>query len=262
MLSARAEAAIDYVGDEDETGIDLEALSAEARNLAREWDKWLAQPPAELLAHGLQVVLAGPPNSGKSSLFNALVGSEKAIVTSIPGTTRDVLEAPIDLAGLPLLLLDTAGLRDSDDEVERIGVTRAERAQSEADLLLWLGDPMHAPIHPNPILVHSRADEREAAPEGSIPTSVLSPDGWAELRDAIIGHASALLPPVDQAALNRRQRASLAEATSALRSVPGYDLLLLAEGLRLALVALDHLSGRQGTEDVLDALFSSFCLGK
>jgi tRNA modification GTPase len=262
VLSAQAEAAIDYVGDEDETGIELEDLVHPIAFLVSEWDQLLARPPAELLAHGLRVVLAGPPNSGKSSLFNALVGDNKAIVTPVPGTTRDILEARVDLDGLPLLLFDTAGLRDSEDEVERIGVMRAEQAQAEADLLLWLGDPRQAPDHPRLLLVHSRADEREEPPRGSIATSVLTPSGWAKLREELIGHASALLPPIDQAALNRRQKASLADAASALRDVPENDLLILAESLRQALLALDTLSGRQSTEDVLDALFGLFCLGK
>jgi tRNA modification GTPase len=262
MLSAEAEAAIDYVGDEDETGTDVEALATRAAALVREWEQWLTHPPAELLAYGLRVVLAGPPNSGKSSLFNALVGSEKAIVTPIAGTTRDIIEARVDFDGLPLVLLDTAGLRAGKDEVERIGIARAEQAQSEADLLLWLGDPDQAPEHPRLILVHSRSDERGEAPPGSIATSVRTPNGWAKLREALVAQASAMLPTFDRATLNRRQRASLTDAADALRQVPGDDLLIVGEGLRQALVALDVLSGRRSTEDVLDALFGRFCLGK
>lgn len=262
MLSAEAEAAIDYVGDEDETAIDLASLSERSGQLIREWRGWLAQPPAELLEHGIRIVLAGPPNSGKSSLFNALLGSEKAIVTPIAGTTRDVIEARLDLAGMPVTLVDTAGLRDSADEVERIGIKRAAQAQAEADLLLWLGDPGDVPDVTQRLLVHARMDERGAAPVGSIACSVRTPGGLDELRAVLGQHVRLLLPPVDRAVLNRRQREALSEAADVLALPAGDDLLIMAEALRQALSALDRLTGRQSTEEVLDALFGRFCLGK
>jgi tRNA modification GTPase len=262
MLSAQAEAAIDYVGDEDETSIDLHELARAADLLRSEWVDWLGQPRSELLERGLQVVLAGPPNSGKSSLFNALVGSEKAIVTPLAGTTRDLIEARLDLEGIPLLLIDTAGIRTSDDVVERIGIARAEQAQMKADILLWLGDPKEAPDHEQCIFVHARADERSMAPGGSIATSVVTSDGLSGLRTTMQAKARALLPPIDRAALNRRQAAALEDAAAALQEVVPGDLLILAEALRQALAAIDGLSGHRSTEDVLDALFGRFCLGK
>src|SRR5688572_15792078 len=139
-LSARAEAAIDYVGDEDETMADETALAGEAQGLAAELATWLAQPRAEPLKDGLRVVVAGPPNAGKSSLVNALANSEKAIVTDIAGTTRDSIEVPLAIDGVPILLIDTAGLRASEDAVEAIGVGRAEAQVQQADILLWLGE--------------------------------------------------------------------------------------------------------------------------
>nr|WP_314441577.1 tRNA uridine-5-carboxymethylaminomethyl(34) synthesis GTPase MnmE [uncultured Sphingomonas sp.] len=260
-LSAQAEAAIDYVGDEDETAVDLLKLERDAQQLRAEWERWLAQPPAELLEHGLRVVLAGPPNSGKSSLFNALLGSEKAIVTPVAGTTRDLLEAGLDMDGVPLILVDTAGQHESGDEVERIGIVRARQAQADADLLLWLGTPEDAPVRDGVILIHSRADERGPAPSGSIAASVFEADGLALLREAISREARRLLPPPDHVALNRRQKAALSIASQALAQVGG-DLLLMAEDIRHALAALDRLTGHSSTEDVLDALFGRFCLGK
>lgn len=262
VLSAQAEAAIDYVGDEEETALDLRSVTSEVQALLAEWKAWLDQPANELLSNGLRVVLAGPPNSGKSSLFNALLGSEKAIVTSVAGTTRDVIEARLDLGGMPLVLVDTAGLRESEDEVERIGVARAEQAQADADLLLWLGDQQAAPSHPNKLLVHSRADEREAAPAGSIATSVRGSVGIDQLKTQLLTRAQALLPPLDRAALNRRQRSALQESADALKLANDGDVLIVAEALRQALAALDRLSGQQSTEEVLDALFGRFCLGK
>ena len=262
QLSAEAEAAIDYVGDEDETAIDLAGLWERSAELVRLWRGCLAQPPAELLEQGVRIVLAGPPNSGKSSLFNALVGSERAIVTPIAGTTRDLIKARLDLDGMPVTLVDTAGLHDSSDEVERIGISRAEQALAEADILLWLGDPDDAPNLASRLLVHARADQRGPAPAGSIATSVLAKGGLDELRSRLGQQVRNLLPPVDRASLNRRQRQALGEAADILSLTPGDDLLLMAEALRQALASLDRLTGRQSTEEVLDALFGRFCLGK
>lgn len=261
-LSARAEAAIDYVGDEDETSLDIDALVTEAELLLAEWQNFLEQPGAELIRHGLRVVLAGPPNSGKSSLFNALLGEDRAIVTPIAGTTRDVLEARIDLNGMPVVLIDTAGLRTTTDEVERIGVERAERAQADADLLLWLGDPNQTPSVRSLINVHARADEREPAPATSVATSVRSADGVRTLLEAMRQQAAELLPQADAALLNQRQRTALTEAATALADGLTSDIVIIAESLRQALAALDRLTGRSSTDEVLDALFSRFCLGK
>jgi tRNA modification GTPase len=261
-LSAQVEAAIDYVGDEDETAIDMSDLAAKCERLLCEWREWLALPPAEVLTDGLQVVLAGPPNSGKSSLLNALVGSERAIVTPLAGTTRDLIEVRLDLDGMPLTLVDTAGLRSSDDEIERIGIARAEAAVAAADLVLWLGDPAAAPPRTKQILIHSRADEREPRPAGSIPTSVKAPGGLLALRSELIVRGRESLPPPDRATLNRRQRAVLQTALNAIAGPNSDDIVVLAEQLRQAIRAFDRLTGRQGTEDVLDALFGRFCLGK
>lgn len=261
LLAARAEAAIDYV-DDGETELDLTDLVEGAEELAFEWRKLLDQQRSELLSEGLRVVLAGPPNSGKSSLFNALVGSERAIVTPIPGTTRDLIEARLDLDGIPILLIDTAGLRDADDEVERIGIDRAARALSEADILLWLGASDDAPQHACRLMVHAKADLGSSAPAQSIATSAVTGAGLGDLRQSIHKAASAILPPPSRAAFNRRQAAALTDAHDAIAGLRAGDLLLTAEALRQALAALDRLSGRQGTEDILDAVFTRFCLGK
>lgn len=262
LLAAEAEAAIDYV-DEEETEPDLSALQARLEELAAEWRHLLDQPRAELLGQGLKVVLAGPPNAGKSSLFNALVGSERAIVTPIAGTTRDLIEAAIDLEGIKLVLVDTAGLRESGDAVEQIGVGLAKRAQEEADILLWLGPAGEQPSHSANILVHARCDERsDAVPHGAIATSVTTGSGLSRLREEMLSKASGLLPAPDLAALNERQARALERAHDSLSRALAPDILLVAESLRQALRSLDELSARQGTEDVLDQLFARFCLGK
>ncbi|MCL6683827.1 tRNA uridine-5-carboxymethylaminomethyl(34) synthesis GTPase MnmE [Sphingomonas alba] len=263
-LSARAEAAIDYVGDEDETAADEHVLGQEAKELAAELALWLARPRAEPLREGVRVVVAGPPNAGKSSLVNALAEAEKAIVTDVAGTTRDVIEVPLAIDGIPIVLVDTAGLRESRDAVEAIGVDRAQGQLQCADLILWLGEPASAPDLPRVIRVHARADDpgRGDGPEGSLPVSSVTGKGLAALVQAIVAAARAILPAEGELALNRRQSQEIELAREGLAGAGGADLVMLAEGLRSARSAFDRLGGRSGVEDVLDALFGRFCLGK
>ena len=261
-LSAEAERAIDY--DEADEGPDP-ALMRECATLASELEAWLSRPRVEKLKHGVQVVVAGPPNAGKSSLLNAVAGEERAIVTAIPGTTRDHIEVPIAVGGVPILLTDTAGLRDSSDAVEAIGIARAEALVGAADVLVWLGDPGKVPVHSRAILVHAKADlpERSRPPDGTLAVSALTGFGISELLDHIGALARTLLPGDDAIALNRRQARHLQEAVDSLRhSSASQDILLVAESLRLARGAFDRLTGQAGVEDVLDALFGRFCLGK
>ena len=262
-LSARAEAAIDYV-DEDSVDADPK-LSGECGALAKELAQWLGRPRSDPLRDGLLIVLAGPPNSGKSSLLNALVGYERAIVTDLPGTTRDHIEVAAALGGVPVRLTDTAGLRDSDEPVERIGVERARRLIELADVLVWLGEPGRAPDHPRLIRVHSRADlaDRGPAPPDSLAVSAVTGLGREALTAAIAKHARSLLPAEGQLALNRRQADCLGEARDALVIAAGTgDLVIVAEALRSARAAFNRLTGRAGVEELLDGLFGRYCLGK
>ena len=261
-LSAEAERAIDY--DEDDERLDT-ALQRACGGLAEELREWLDRPRVERLKGGVRVVVAGPPNAGKSSLLNAIAGEERAIVTDVPGTTRDHIEVPLSLGGLPILLTDTAGLRDSDERVEAIGVERAGRLIEAADVLIWLGEPNEAPDQVRTIKIHAKSDlpNRGAAPEGSLAVSSTTGAGIAELLDRIKADARTLLPAEDAIALNRRQAAHLAEASEALaEAAVAEDVVLVAEHLRQARGAFDRLTGRAGVEDLLDALFSRFCLGK
>lgn len=261
-LSAEAERTIDY--DDDDEQVDP-ALQRQCGALERELRAWLERPLTERLKDGVRVVVAGPPNAGKSSLLNAIAGEERAIVTDVPGTTRDHIEVPISLGGVPVLLTDTAGLRDSTDAVEAIGVERAARLVEAADVLVWLGAPQDMPDHPRVIGVHSKADlpDRRVTPEGTLAVSALSGLGIAALLRRIESEARELLPVEDAIALNRRQALHMAEAADALsQAANGSDVVLVAEGLRLARTAFDRLTGTAGVEEVLDALFSRFCLGK
>ncbi|HVU30116.1 MAG TPA: tRNA uridine-5-carboxymethylaminomethyl(34) synthesis GTPase MnmE [Sphingomicrobium sp.] len=261
-LSAVAERFIDY--DEDDSAIDPD-LRGQCGSLAAELRSWLARPRVERLKDGLRVVVAGPPNAGKSSLLNAIAGEERAIVTPIPGTTRDHIEVPLSLGGLAVLLTDTAGLRESPDEVEAIGVARARSLIDVADLVLWLGEPADAPDHPRTIRLWAKADlpGRAVPPEGMLAVSAASGEGIGELLARVERAARGLLPSEGAIALNRRQASHVEEAAEALElSETATDPVLVAEGLRMARAAFDRLTGRAGVEDVLDALFGRFCLGK
>lgn len=258
-MSARAEVAIDYADEEE--GAAPADLSEELGGLAAELTLIVAGPRVEPLRDGIRVVLAGPPNSGKSSLLNALAQGEKAIVTHIPGTTRDVIEVPVAIGSVPFVLVDTAGLRDSEDVVEAIGIDRARSESERADLLLWLGEADAAPQHEGLILVAAKADMDPARP--GLPTSALTGKGIAELAEVLVVRARSMLPKGDELALDRRQHHLLAQARDALvRASEVREPVLVAEELRLARLAIDRIAGRTGVEDLLDSLFRRFCLGK
>ncbi|MFL6773954.1 MAG: tRNA uridine-5-carboxymethylaminomethyl(34) synthesis GTPase MnmE [Sphingomicrobium sp.] len=259
-LSARAERAIDY--DEEDEALDL-ALLRDVGALVGELRSWLARPRIEPLKDGVRVVIAGPPNAGKSSLINVIAGQERAIVTEIPGTTRDHIEVPLAIGGIPLLFTDTAGLRDTADAVEAIGIARAEALAEAADILVWLGRPTHAPNHGRLIQVQPKCDLPGEETAAALRLSSLTGEGLPQLLSQIDSLARTLLPTEDAIALNRRQAKHVAEAAEALdEAANAADLVIVAEGLRSARTAFDRLTGHAGVEDVLDALFGRFCLGK
>ncbi len=259
-LSARAEVAIDYADEED--GGAPDDLGPETDQLASEMATLLSAPRVEPLRDGIRIVVAGSPNAGKSSLVNALAQSERAIVTSIPGTTRDVIEVPLAIAGIPFILVDTAGLREASDEVESIGIGRARQEAERADILLWLGEEKELPDHPNSLQLKAKADLADRSGQG-LPVSSLTGEGIAALLELLVERAVALLPKGDEIAVDRRQHDLLELAASALDRASGlHDLLLIAEELRIARSAIDRISGRAGVDELLDTLFGRFCLGK
>jgi tRNA modification GTPase len=183
----------------------------------------------------------------------------------VPGTTRDHIEVALALSGVPIRLIDTAGLRDSDELVERIGVDRALKLVEVADVVVWLGESGDAPPHPQLIRVHARADipDRGPAPAGSLAVSSLTGLGLNELTRAVSELARAILPVEGEIALNRRQADCIEQARDSLDAAgKACDVVIVAESLRQARAAFDRLTGRAGVEDLLDALFGRFCLGK
>lgn len=265
-LSAVVEAVLDHA-DEDDVDAGNEVLAGvrtQAGELAMVIDAVLAVPPVERLRDGIRVVLAGPPNAGKSTLLNALVGREAAIVSPVAGTTRDVIEIPVTREGVAWLFLDTAGLRDdSDDPIEQIGIDRATGSIASADIVLWLGDDA-PPAAGRVIALYPRSDVRDGAARGErIAVSAATGAGIDAVWAALTRETASLLPKVDDLALNRRQAHHAAAAAAALgRAAMQEDPLLLAEELRYAVQAFAALTGMRATEAVLDDLFGRFCIGK
>ena len=263
MLSAMVEAQLDFA-DEDDVADDAGALASiidGKRALCAELAQVLASPPVERLRDGISVVLAGPTNAGKSTLINLLSQRELAIVSPIAGTTRDRIEATVARDGVVYVLTDTAGLTDSDDPIERIGVTRAEGSIAAADVLLWLGDD--PPPRSDAMWIHARADapDRVAVSDRQIAVAQSDLSSVDGLWRAIAAAAERLLPRGDAIAFRESERTACREALAALKDESA-DPLILAEQLRLARRALAMILGIDATETMLDALFGRFCIGK
>jgi tRNA modification GTPase len=261
-ISALVEAELDFSDEDDVPDGAVEKVSAMLADLRDRLKVELERPSAERLRDGVRVVLAGPPNAGKSTLLNALAGRDAAIVSPIAGTTRDRIEVPVAMAGLPFLFMDTAGLRgEGAGEIEGIGIDLARRAMDEADILLWLGPAGECPDDRRAVQLRAKADLHE---EGQgLKVSAVTGEGMDDLRALLCNRARHLLPRDGEYALNKRQRKALASVQSELdQGAPTTDYLILAEHLRSARTALDAVTGRASTEDMLDALFGSFCIGK
>lgn len=261
--SAALEAVLDFADEDDVATLPVDFM-VRIGALEQEIAAWLARPRAEALREGYRVVIAGPPNLGKSTLFNILVGADAAIATPIPGTTRDVLTRPVAYDGIPFLFADTAGLHDAaGDEVEAIGIERALDALDRADLVLWLGPEDEGPDGAWEIASQVDREDSLVKRHARHRISAVTGVGIAELRADLIATARDALPKPGEAALNERQHGLLRDAVRALGNARHEsDPLLVGEGLRLARVAFDALLGRTATENMLDTLFARFCIGK
>jgi tRNA modification GTPase len=269
---ALLEAALDF-SDEGDVPAHLESEAAAVlRDLASEIGQSLADGRrGERLREGFIVVLAGPPNAGKSTLLNALARRDVAIVSDIPGTTRDAIEVRCDLGGLPVTFVDTAGLRDSDDPVEQAGMARTRAHLGAADLTLWLVAPdvggEGAPDGAGPVLkVATKADLSFLRDGTDLAVSAVTGSGLSALLDRIEQKAEAALGQGDAVITRERHRAALTRAAEALTragtALQAGRTELAAEDARLALRAIGEITGRVDVEQVLDRLFAAFCIGK
>jgi tRNA modification GTPase len=262
-LSAQVEAALDF-SDEDDVDELPEGFTWNIGKLREALREWLDRPTSEKLGEGFRVVLAGPPNAGKSTLFNALVESEAAITSAIAGTTRDVIERNVAIGGVPFSFVDTAGLRDgSEDTIEGIGIDRANQELERADLVLWLGEEGEGPPGCWEIAARCDAEDHTKKATAKHSVSAQTGEGIATLKQDLVKAAKVIVPKPGEALLNARQRDQVQRADEALaRAMSLGDLLLIGEELRSVRVAFDRLIGKSTTEDMLDALFGRFCIGK
>lgn len=268
---------IDFPG-EDDGPVSPARVAAALAEAARQVDRLLATGPwGERLREGALVVFAGRPNAGKSSLFNALLGSERALVTEIPGTTRDAIEAPADFLGWPVRLVDTAGLQDGADRIERMGIEVSRRYLAAADLVLLcaeagrsLGPDETTMADGRPgLVVRTKADLASAAP-GELAVSCVSATGLDVLRRTVAARLfgdRVSLADLEPALTRERHRDALARARAALDDARPHlggegDAVLAAHHVRRATLALDELVGAVDVEEVLARVFASFCVGK
>lgn len=284
LIRARAliEAELDFPDEDDVPGSVSDRVWAEVAALTGEVETHLARADwGERARSGFEIVLLGAPNAGKSTLLNALAGRDAAIVTEEPGTTRDLIEVRLDLAGYPVTLVDTAGLREAAGRVEQEGIRRALARGAAADLVLRLEAAAETPTavtsreegRDEPAVLHiaSKADlidsdsKHSLRAAGYLPVSAVTGEGLSALIEAIGQALHVAEPPPDLALPNRaRHRSGLIGLMEALRDSRRRDLPLelRAEELRRAGDALGRLTGRIDVEDMLDVIFREFCIGK
>jgi len=264
--AALLEATIDFADEEVPVDVSPEVLDLIATVMAELAREQSGSHIAERIRDGFEVAIVGPPNAGKSTLLNALAGRDAAITSEIAGTTRDVIEVRMDLSGLPVTVLDTAGLRETDDRIEGIGIERALARAETADMRVFLdtGAPLMLRLVDGDIVANAKVDLTGAAGFG---VSGISGAGVEELVTRITAQ---LETRASNAALatRERHRMAIARAISALSDAEfevraGAERAELAsENIRTAIRSLESLVGRVDVEAVLDEIFSSFCLGK
>lgn len=272
-LRALTEAMLDFP-EEELDSLHRDDAAARLGNVCRALDEVLDKSrQGSLLRTGIHVVLAGRPNVGKSSLLNRLAGEERAIVTPIPGTTRDALREPIQIEGVPLIVVDTAGLRASSDVLERLGIERTQRELERADLVLVIfeAEERHAPLEELPagvarVEVYNKIDLAPGfvPPAGALAVSAKTGEGLERLRKAILAAAGWSSAGESVFLARERHLRALERARSHLEAAARESRRweFFAEELRLAHVALGSITGEFTADDLLGEIFSRFCIGK
>lgn len=268
-ILAEAEAGLDFAEDEADVAERIaEASTAKLHDVARALDDLIVDAGrAARIRDGLTIVVTGAPNVGKSSLVNALTMRPAAIVTAIAGTTRDLIEVPVNLDGVAAVIIDTAGLRETEDPVEREGIARARARAASADLVLHVVDSDHSgPADVGVWMIRNKCDLAPFAELRSDVRSVsaLTGQGIGDLQAALAEWANALARPGEPALIaNERHRAAFVDAAAAVHDAAATcDLVLRAEALRRSAQALGRIAGRVDVDDILDVIFSQFCIGK
>ena len=266
-ILAEAEAGLDFAEDEHDVAARIDEVAAgQLRQLVVELDALLADSArGARLRNGLTITVTGPPNVGKSSLVNVLAMRDAAIVTPIAGTTRDAIEVPIDLAGVAAILIDTAGIRNTDDPIEAEGIRRARARAAAADLVLHVVEAVPEPLPcPGWLIVNKTDVTGHLSTPDSLAVSATRGDGIAALRQRLVDWAHAVTRPGEPALLSHaRHRAAFADGAAALAdAAAATDPVLRAEALRIAVHAFGRIAGRVDVDDVLDKIFARFCIGK
>jgi tRNA modification GTPase len=277
-ILAHVEAHIDFP-DEDIAPDTREQLLQRLRSALTFIDELLrTAPEGQILRRGIRAAIVGKPNVGKSSLLNQLLGRDRAIVSPTPGTTRDTIEETANIRGIPVIFIDTAGLRDSSDFIEQEGIRRSKESLDRADLILHvldgsepLADDLSSTAHKKRILIANKCDlpDKLNLREPSIPISCSTGAGLEELKDAIknLVWKGGAGSEMNEVMINARHEEALRRARGGLNHTieafsAGASIELAAMDLRLAVNAVGEIVGKTTTEDLLDSIFSQFCLGK
>jgi tRNA modification GTPase len=270
-LMALYEAYIDFPEEEIPASV-LQEIQDELQSLMKNFEYQIEEgKSAERLNQGFSVLLMGKPNAGKSTLLNALAQREVAIVTDIPGTTRDTIELFCDIEGMPVSFIDTAGIRDSNDPIEQIGVSKAMQRAKDADLILYLRESMDGEIEDlglqdkDYLTIATKSDLADPAFGHDISLSLRDEklEGLIKLKHKIVRHLSGKLPAEDCYAIHERHILLMKTAYESLNEMnPEEPIEFSAERLRIAVQSLSDIMGSYHVDEILDRVFSSFCIGK